>query len=107
MRLTKRSVKKTVDKCFFWISGAMVTCKSISRKSKSGAEMKKRHGEWICRLVSTLILHCKSPFLKLCRITAFKNAELAELIFPAVLADIAENHPERKRRKISRRGAEP
>ena len=63
---------------------------------KSGAEMKKRHGEWICRLVSTLILHCKSPFLKLCRITAFKNAELAELIFPAVLADIAENHPERK-----------
>ena len=34
--------------------------------------------------------------MKLCRITAFKNAELAELIFPAVLADIAENHPERK-----------
>ena len=52
------------------------------------------HGEWIW-LVSTLILHCKSPFLKLCH-HAFKNAELAELIFPAVLADIAENHPERK-----------
>lgn len=70
--------------------------KQYQESPKNGAEMKKRHGDWICRLVSVLLLYCKSPFLKLCRITAFKNAELAEMIFPAVLSDIAQHHPERK-----------
>ena len=74
--IDKALCNEIVGKCFFGFSGIVGTCKSISRKSKERAEMKKRYGEWICRLVSTLIPHCKSPFLKLCRITAFKNAEL-------------------------------
>ncbi|XP_020523147.1 serine/threonine-protein kinase ATM isoform X2 [Amborella trichopoda] len=50
----------------------------------------KTYEQWICPLVYSLIYHANDIVLRLCRDVALLKAEVAELLFPIILANIAK-----------------
>ncbi|XP_042436712.1 serine/threonine-protein kinase ATM-like isoform X3 [Zingiber officinale] len=50
----------------------------------------KTYKMWVCTLVHSLILHCDDIILRLCQNIVLRKEEIAELLFPNVLVNIAK-----------------
>ena len=55
------------------------------------------HNSWLCRVTHALLVHCKSPLLRLSMATAAWHAPLAEVLLPAALVDLSMHHSEDSR----------